>query len=180
MSREAAVFELSVERLGRRLRVKYETPVGPEAFAGPGSMEDRPLYEWTRRLLKARARLEGRTFPRRVMDPPDGMDAALEHKTPQYFLRNVGRAERTTDDSPRFEVEETGDPSMRGGVGDLPRMDYEPPALLDRWNLEEVVRVRRLFRDILFDDDWTRRFGREIKERIRGPLFKYDPDVQDD
>lgn len=180
MTRPSADFELSVERLGRWLSAKYESPVGPEAFTGPASMEDRPLYRWTRRLLKARSRLQGRTFPRRVMDPPDGMESTLEHKTPQYFLRNVGRAEHSVDDSPRFEVEEVRDPSAEGLVGDLRSRRYEPPAFLDQWNLEEVVRVRRLFRDILFDDDWTRRFGRELKERIRGPLFKYDPDQTDD
>jgi len=176
---ESAAFPLVVERLGERLRERYERPTGPEGFEGPRSMEDLPLYEWTRRILRAGTRLKGRTFPRRMMEQPAGLDAGLEHKTPQFFLRNVSRTEHSLEDRPEFEMVATRDHEDEARVADLLRMRYRPPSMLQKWNIEEVVRVRRMFRRLLFADDWTRHFGRELKERIQGPLFKYDPDAGD-
>ena len=172
-----ADFRVTAEKLVERMRERYESRLGPEKFPGLKSIEDLPLYEWTRRILRRGSKLKGRTFPRRMMEPPAGLDSSLENKTPQFFLRNVSRTGHFVEESPRFEKVETRDRQAETIVPEMRRMRYSPPPFLQKWNLDEVIRVRKLFRTLLHDDDWTRRFGRELKERVRGPLFKYDPDA---
>lgn len=176
MSREPSDFPLITQRLGRRLADRYHRALGPEAFEGPRSMEDLPLYRMARWVLKTARRLRGREFPRRMLEPPPDLGGLLEHKTPQFFLRNIPRVERSLEDEPAFEVTRVRDLEAERVVQKLRALRYEPPAFLTEWNLARVVEVRALLRRLFFEEDWTRRFGRELKERVRGPLFRYDPD----
>ncbi len=174
--RDPQDFPLVTQRLGRRLAARYHRALGPEAFEGPRSMEDLPLYRMAHRVLKAARRLRGREFPRRMVEPPPDLGGRLEHKTPQFFLRNVPRVERFVEDEPEFEVKRVRDIEAERVVQRLRALRYEPPAFLTEWNMARVVELRALMRRLFFEDDWTRRFGRELKERVRGPLFRYDPD----
>jgi len=140
-------------------------------------MEDLPLYAMTRRILKTARRLRGREFPRRMVEPPQNLDGLLEHKTPQFFLRNIPRIERFVEDSPEFEVTEVRDREAEETLKSLRQMRYRRPEFLTEWNLERVTEFRKLWRRLFFEEDWTRRFGRELKEHVRGPLFRYDPDA---
>lgn len=176
MRREAPDFPLVTQRLGGRLVARYHRALGPEAFGGPRSMEDLPLYRMARKVFKAARRLRGREFPRRMVEPPSDLAGRLEHKTPQFFLRNIPRIERSTPDEPEFDVARIRDIEAERVVKDLRRLRYEPPTFLTEWNMSRVVELRALLRRLFFEEDWTRLFGRELKERVRGPLFRYDPD----
>ncbi len=177
MSRDSEDFPLVTQRLGRRLADRYQRALGPEAFEGPRSMEDLPLYRLARRVLQTARRLRGREFPRRMVEPPPDLGGRMEHKTPQFFLRNILRVERFVEDAPEFEVTQVRDLEAENVVQQLRSLRYEPPALLTEWNMTRVVELRALMRRLFFEDDWTRRFGRELKERVHGPLFRYDPDA---
>ncbi len=176
MNRESPDFPLVTQRLGGRLVGRYHRALGPEAFGGPRSMEDLPLYRMARKVFKAARRLRGREFPRRMVEPPPDLAGRLEHRTPQFFLRNIPRIERTLPDQPEFEVTQVRDLEAEHVVQNLRRLRYERPSFLTEWNLSRVVELRALLRHLFFEEDWTRRFGRELKERVRGPLFRYDPD----
>jgi len=158
------------------ISANYDWKPAPEEFRGPRSIEDLPLYEWTRRILRAGNRLKGRTFPRRMKEQPVGLSGRMEHKTPQFFLRNLSRTEVFVDDSPGFEKVETRDPVAEHVVEEMLSMRYKPPALIEQWNIDKVKRVRATFRRLLYEDDWARHFCRELKDEVRGPLYKYDPD----
>lgn len=172
-------FPLAVERLPRRLVARYHQLVLPETFEGLPPTDDLPLYRMARRVWRAANRLRGREFPRRMMEPPADLQGRLEHKTPQFFLRNIPRVERWVDDEPSFQVVEVRDREAERMLADLRSLRYEPPAFLSEWNITLVNELRALLRRLFFEEDWTRRFGRELKERVRGPLFRYDPDAPD-
>lgn len=177
MRNTAGLYPLVTQRLGPRLVGRYHRTLPSEAFEGPRSVEDLPLYRLARRIFKRVRRLRGRDFPRRMVEPPPGLDSRLAHKTPQFFLRNIPRVERFVEDQPKFHVVKVRDVESERVVQRLRELRYEPPDFLTEWNLERVKDLRILLRHLLFEEDWSRRFGREVKERIRGPLFRYDPDA---
>ena len=170
-------FNLSVERSLPRYAARYLRSLPPERFRGPRSVEDLPLYLWAKRLLRSSSRLgkAGASVTARPIVRPDGLDARLEHKVPQFFLRNITRVERELPDAPEYREVRTRDAAAEGLVRDLAAMRRRPPELLRRWNLEEVLRLRALLKRLFHQDDWTLHFGRELKERVQGPLYKYKP-----
>lgn len=153
---------------------RYHRPGVAESFVGPRSMEDLPLYRMVRSLLRRGMSRRGREFPVRAIEPPPEVTAGLDHKAPQFFLRNVGRVERPVEEGLPFELAESVSVDLGPTRAEVRR--YRPPELLRRWNLDDVVWLRALVRRVVFEEDWRRRFGRELKDRIRGPLFRYDPD----
>jgi len=158
------------------LAARYHRPGVAESFTGPRSMEDLPLYRMARALLRAGQARRGRDFPVRLVEPPADVAAGIEHKVPQFFLRNVGRVERAEEEALPLAANEVEPPvdlaAVRAEVG-----RYRAPALLRRWNIEDVVWLRALLRRVLVEEDWRRRFGRELKQHVRGPLYRYDPDA---
>ncbi|HOI11328.1 MAG TPA: hypothetical protein PK313_12705 [Myxococcota bacterium] len=171
-----AGLTLAVERLWPRLAARYHRPGVAESFPGPRSMEDLPLYRMARRLLRAGLARRGREFPIRAAEQPSDVASGLEHKAPQFFLRSVGRVERAEEErlplAPTAGVARVDLSAVRAQAG-----RYRPPALLQRFNVDEVAWLRGLIRRVVFQEDWRRRFGRELKQRVRGPLFRYDPDA---
>lgn len=173
--RRAGPWHLTVEACWPRMAARYHRPGVAEAFRGLRSMDDLPLYRMARALLRASRERRGREFPVRLVEPASDVAAGLEQKVPQFFLRNVGRFERAEEDPlplavsgvPRIDLE-----ALRAQV-----RRYRPPEMLRRWNLDEVLWLRALIRRVVFQEDWRRRFGREIKRHVRGPLFRYDPDA---
>jgi hypothetical protein len=168
---------LHVNRLASRLRDRYEHETVPERFRGLPTIEDLPLYAWTRRLLKAAAARRPKPAEARPLGRPDWMDRRLEDRTPQFSLRNVRRAVRPEpgDESP-FQVVAIRDRAAEEAVGEVRRLRYQRPKLLEHWNLADVTWLRELLRSVVFVEPWTRRFGRELKEHVQGPLWRYDPD----
>lgn len=175
-SQDLPVMDLAVERLSRRIALRWTSPIGPERFRGLPSIEDRPLYLAARAVLRRAGRLRVRTWVQTMAERPPGIDSQLEQRVPQFFLRNIARAEREVAEELPFEVTVVRDPEGERQLASLRKLRYQPPELLKRWNLDEVLWLRSMLRHYLFDEDWRRRFGRELKEGIRGPLYKYDPD----
>ena len=101
---------------------------------------------------------------------------------PQFHLRNIGRAERFSD--PDEEMEFSHDRveyGLRapGALTSLPPR-YSAPVLLDETNLDVVRGYRARMRWLIRETPWTRYFCKELKESIRGPLWRYDPDTNTD
>jgi hypothetical protein len=141
-------------------------------------LEDRPLYLWARRLLRAAKGMKGREVRQRMIERPGWIEGRMEDRVPQFFLRNITRVERTRDEDEGLPFEEvrTRDADAEGRVGRALAGRFPRPELLTHWNLDDVVWLRALVRRYVYQEDWRRRFGRELKEHVRGPLFRYDPD----
>jgi len=165
------------ERFARRLAGRLERPLAVEQVPPSPSIEDRPLYRHVRSLLRRAGRLRVRTLRERPLERPEGVDGQLEHLCPQYFLRNIGRVERPEEEGVPLEVQEVRDSRAEEILRELRNLRYRPPQLLDRMNLDEILWLRALLRRVIHQEDWRRRFGRELKETIRGPLYRYDPDA---
>jgi len=170
-------FRLIVERLPDRLRTRHCAPIRAEGFGGPRTMEDLRLYAMTRRLFKAVAKYRGPSAVVHELERPPGVDNQVGERTPQFFLRNVRRVERFLDERSLFKEVRTRDPAAERAVGNVLSGRYAPPELLTHWNLHEMLRFRKLIRRVLYEEPWSRRFGRELKEHVHGPLFRYDPDA---
>lgn len=169
-------FVLAVERLSGRLADRWTAPIGPERFPGPASMDDLPIYRAARALVRRTGKVKVRTWVQRMVERPDGLDSQMAEKVPQFFLRNIARAERRVEDEMPFDVVATRDREAEKQLAELRNLRYQPPALLKRWNLDDVLWLRAMLKRYLYQEDWRRRFGRELKETVRGPLYRYDPD----
>ncbi len=170
-----AQWTLTVELCWPLMAARYHRPGVAESFPGPRSMDDLPLYLMARSLLRRGLKRRGREFTVRQIEPPPEVSRGLAHTVPQFFLRNVGRVERPKEDSLPFEALARAPAALDAARAEVRR--YRPPALLRRFNIDDVVWLRALLRRVVFEEDWRRRFGRELKERVRGPLFRYDPDA---
>lgn len=175
--RSPEALTLRPEAFARHLAGRLERPLPVERTADRPSMEDRPVYRQIRALLRRAGRIRGRTVQQRTMERPEGIDGALEHLCPQFFLRNIGRVERPEEEGLPLEVQEVRDSRAEEVLREIRHLRYQPPRLLERMNIDEVRWLRGMLRRVLYLEDWRRRFGRELKETVRGPLFRYDPDA---
>lgn len=169
-------FRLTVERGLRRHLERYARPTTAEAFPGPRSMEDLRLYRTTRALLRKARQVKVREYVVRSLERPPNVDGQVEERVPQFFLRNIRRVERWVEDSesPYVEVR-TRDRVAEDVSAQYRGLRYEPPRLLDHWNMTDVLWFRAMIKRYFHEEDWRTRFGRELKERVQGPLWKYEP-----
>jgi len=158
-----------------RLRARYESPIVAERFKGPPEATELPLYRFARRLFRAAMGLKGRELRQRHLERMPGTDARLEELTPQFFLRNVARLERFLDDELPLEEVRTRDKEAEQVVGRALPGRYQHPELLTHWNIADVVWLRALIKRFVYEEDWRTRFGRELKEHVQGPLYRYTP-----
>jgi len=168
---------LRPEAFARRLAGRLERPLPVERTPERPCIEARPNYRRIRGLIRRAGRIRVRPVQQRALERPEGIDGHLENLCPQYFLRNIGRVERPEEEGVPLEVLEVRDSRAEETIRELRHLRYRPPRLLDRMNLDEVLWLRGILRRWLFQEDWRRRFGRELKESVRGPLFLYDPDA---
>ena len=114
------------------------------------------------------------------LDPE--VEAQMKHCMPQFHLRNIGRAERIAD--PEGDLELDHDAVTYGlhaqGVRTEPLGRYRAPELLKESNLEAVRNYQRRMRWLVNEADWTRYISRELRESVRGPLWRYDPDAEEE
>lgn len=123
--------------------------------------------------------------PAREMRPdeyPVEVEDALAEREPQFHLRNIGRAERHADPDNLDEI--TRDRVVYGlhveGALVTHDVTYQPPELLGEMNLDAMRRHRAQTRQVLDQDPWERHFCRELKQKWRGPMWRYDPDEHGD
>lgn len=180
-SAAAPVLVLAVERLSELVAGRLLRPLIVERFQVRLSlMDDLPLYLAARAVLRRTGARRMRGWVVRMIEPPPDIESSMEDKTPQFFLRNVLRAERPEDEEFFFEVVPTRDRKEERLPGQSGGLRYRPPRLLTRWNIDEVSWLRAMLKKLLYQEDWRRRFGKELKETVRGPLFLYDPDRPND
>ena len=112
---------------------------------------------------------------------PD-VESQMKECMPQFHLRNIGRAERIADPDDDLELShEQVEYGLRapGAVTALPPR-YTPPPLLEESNLDAVQGYRERMRWLISETPWSRHFCQELKESVRGPLWRYDPDAEPD
>jgi hypothetical protein len=170
-------FVLTVERPISILSCEWSPISLGESFPEIRSMDDLPLYQSARKIVARTSRLRIRSFVVRTLETAAATTSAMESKVPQFFLRNIARVEMSLPDEPEFQTIQVRDLDAEQALASIRSLRYEPPQLIRRWNMDEVKNLRVFLRRVLHDEDWRRRFGRELKESIRGPLFKYDPDA---
>lgn len=175
-----AVFPVFARRSTARLYDKYHAlplnlpprihPVEPfETHDYLADVED--LLE---RLAERLAPEDDGDRPRFTVDPK--LEEAMEHKTPQFFLRNIPRQERDPTPAP-FDAVAVERKGYEAALDEARSARHEPPELISEWMLERVRSSRATTIRWLWDEDWTRYVGAEIKKDFKGPLWRYDPDA---
>ena len=109
-------------------------------------------------------------------DYPVELDRQLDLREPQFILRNTPRAERLEETALPFDRSSAGGWTWRELLAEMSSGRYEPPNLGTDAGSAQAAEYRRDMRQLFFLNDWTRYFGREIKENHRGPMWAYDPD----
>lgn len=175
---KAPPFRTFLEKASARVIERYLVPTRAEQFKGIPAVEDLALYTWIRRLLKNAKQFRGREFRQRNIERPDGIEGMLDERVPQFFLRNIQRAERELPD----EMEWKGSAGLPDVMNiklvkdELPRR-FPKPELLSHWNIDDMIWFRAMIQKYFHKTEWNRHFGHEIKEKLTGPIWKYDPDV---
>ena len=109
---------------------------------------------------------------------PD-VQTQMKECMPQFHLRNIGRAERIPhpDDDLEYSHDRV-EYGLRapGALAPVPPR-YIAPSLLEETNLDLVCAYRARMRWLIHEAPWSRYFCQELKESIRGPLWRYHPDA---
>lgn len=135
--------------------------------------------------LEAIASWQGLFRPPRDKRPgelnPD-VQTQMKECNPQFHLRNIGRVERIADPDEDLELShdrvEYGLRAPGASRALLPR--YAAPRLLEETNLDLVRGYQARMQWLIHETPWSRHFCQELKESIRGPLWRYDPDADTD
>lgn len=156
-------------------------------FAGKGGMlatrpQPRPiemlwnaLHSQKRKLLYRFETLKSRNFVFRKLEQPPKVRAYMENKSVQFFLRDIERLEMSVDEEVVLEKFFERPREDENIVLSLRRMRYEKPRFIEEFNIVTVLKLRQTLRRVLFQEPWNSRFCREIKEKIRGPIYRYEP-----
>jgi len=126
-------------------------------------------------LVSSFDRIKPREFVFRKLEQPHKVRAYMESKSVQFFLRDVDRLEMTVDEEVVLEKFFERAKQDENIVLSLRKMRYEKPRFIEEFNIITVLKLRQTLRRVLFQERWERRFGREIKEKIQGPLYRYEP-----
>lgn len=97
----------------------------------------------------------------REVGRPDATERALETCTPQFFLRDTWRVERYADPDD-LEVEDrfVRDLSFHEDLARAHRCVRERPALLDRFNSDEIAVLLAEKRVVMVETAWHELYGR--------------------
>ena len=171
-------LEVLSERRGSTLADRHL--IGPTEFIGSRVAESLDFE-----ALEAIASWQGLFQPPREkradeLDPE--VEGQMKACMPQFHLRNIGRAERLADPDDDLELEH--DRVAYGlrapGAAHALLKPYEAPVFLEETHLERVANYQARMRWLLRETPWPRHFCQELKESIRGPLWRYDPDAKDE
>jgi FPC/CPF motif-containing protein YcgG len=110
---------------------------------------------------------------------PEHMKEALRNVEAQFILRNLARAVRMVDPDEHLEFEfvDSGRTNIATALADSRSAKIERVELLEEMTPQLVGNHRSFIKGLYDDTAWERHFSREIKERITGPIWRYDPDA---
>jgi len=110
--------------------------------------------------------------------PSDLEDRITSDLMPQFTLRNLDRAEKDVYLEDPLELRR-----IKGIGGEIhSALSESRDAKLAKvsfqsvWTLDLVTRLRETFRRILQEEPWELRFGREIRDTLQRPLWRYFPE----
>jgi len=176
-----SVFMLCVERLPGYIAANYLQPLVVERFHGLRAIEDNLFTGPSiQRLLDRLSKTNPPAKKPREMERPAAVDNQIERKKEQFFLRSLFRVQRQVDEEMPFKVEQQRDPDAEILVSKVLPRRYQRPQMLTHRNMDDVIWWRRFVREVFFEDDWTRRFGRELRESLNVAVWRYDPDARTD
>lgn len=105
-----------------------------------------------------------RTCRTRYIERPQSLEMALSHCTPQFFLRNLARVQRESEDVlpfDRFYLH------VERGVGapghQSPLTTVRRPELLEQMNAPSMDEIRRMFAELTKKISWAD--GLQIRSR---------------
>ena len=156
----------------RRVAIEEEAPVRLKLEYAPFAHDRLKAHDSFLRDIRERKEEE-------TTKAMDAMEEAMEHSMPQFFLRNIGRAERYEDDEPLFEREAVELAKIdQSGMDELRELilHYTQPITLTQTSYEIVGEFSRDRRQLLGREDWTRFFGKEHADSVDGALWKHFPD----
>ena len=161
----------SAKAFAKHARVALNAPERmplPVAFEAPDPVG--PLRATVERLTAEQAEPEPRKL---AVDPK--LDERLEHKTPQFVLRNIPRVQREVDPWIEYTVTPDARPDQARLLDAVREARYEAPTLVERFSVQVVREALDASDRWMHREDWTRHFSRELKENARGPLWRHDP-----
>ena len=111
------------------------------------------------------------------LDPE--VEGQMKECMPQFHLRNIGRAERLADPDEDLELSHEDVEYGLRAPGALPATmgTYQAPPLIEESNLDFVKKHQFRMHKLIRKTAWQRHFCQELKESVRGPLWRYDPDA---
>ena len=158
-----------------RLRHDYDCRVFRAGIDGPGRLE-RAVERIVARHTANAGGVVRAIRPGTADDYPRELDDRLSDLEPQFFLRNVPRAEKYIDDLELNYVQVREAPEDAHAIV---AAAYRPPEFVEQNNADRIGAHRREMRRLFFEADWTRHFGYELKTKLselHRAVWNYDPD----
>ena len=119
-------------------------------------------------------------FTTRHIDTPPSIESKMEHKTPQFFLRNIPRIQRMEEDPDALPYKDQGMPVLsKIQIRPAKLVYYERPKFIEYFSVNDVKWLQRVLSKTLREEVWTDRFSKEIKESLMTGLWLSNPDPID-
>ena len=124
--------------------------------------------------------------PRTAEEELPGMQEAVKHMghcMPQFFLRNILRHTMDADEPIDSETRNAESASISEESLEEARREATKSHRFIANDMElsgETLRIEtERGRHLLREEDWSRLLGREIREQLPGPIWKYFPEPED-
>lgn len=116
-------------------------------------------------------------FTIRHLEQDPKTEARMDHKTTQFFLRNLPKVSREHEESNEmpFQEEENISPDFV----DYRHVAFQRPRFIAQWTTNDFKWLQSIISKTLLDEDWTDRFSREIRDTLMKGLWTSNPDPLD-
>jgi len=163
------LIEHAARRVERRYRLNRDFSIGKDY-----SM---PMVRMIDAMKTGVQESAGNEFAIRNLEQDPKTESKMEHKTAQFFLRNLPRVRREHEeqDEMPFKKEGSARPDF---VSDNP-VAYQRPRFLNQWSVNDFKWLQVVISKTLRDETWTDRFSREIRETLMRGLWTSNPDPLD-
>ena len=109
----------------------------------------------------------------RLLEQDRKTEAKMDHKTAQFFLRNLPKAVMEPHDADEMPFE--GCENVRPEPVTFRHVSLRP-RFIRHWSVNDFRWLQDVLRKTLCDENWTDRFSKEIRDTLMKGLWTSNPD----
>ncbi len=169
-------MDLLIERTARRIESRYRLQ---RKSIQIGDYRVPVLVRMVQSVKTDAPKLVNADFAIRNLEQEPATDAHMEHKTAQFFLRNLPRVQRSHEEPDMLPLQEDESRSERPDLTPRNLAIYRRPNFIRQWSVNDFRWLQKVLNKTLRQETWTDRFSLEIRETLMKGLWNSNPEPID-